>query len=244
MNAMLKNYHAAALPLAALLMFTALPAAAQRTDSVRVEGRRVVIEMGDDGRVYVDGREVGEAGAGGVYAFRLEPDADGDAIVLRAGPPRGRFVVGGLRTPRAERFLRVRPGEAPDHDFVFDFDLDRLPGEIDRALAPLREETDFLFAGRLREQAEVAGLEREARDLARDARRAEGAERQRLEQELRDRLGEIFDRKMELRRERVDRLEQELHDTRSSYDTRAAARGDMIDRRLRELLGEDDALEW
>src|SRR5690606_11524026 len=97
---------------------------------------------------------------------------------------------------------------------------------------------------RLRENAEVAELEHEARRLAREARQADGAERERLEGELRAKLEAIFDEKMKVRRERVERLERDLREARDAVDARQRARAEKIDRRLRELLGEEDALEW
>ena len=132
-------------------------------------------------------------------------------------------------------------------------DLERL-GELDHRmdLEKLRfqfsDPSRFLrFDGpglRIREHMKIAELERESRELARRAREAEGTGRSELEDELRQKLEEIFDAKMELRRERIERFEERLRAERESYQRRDDARESMIERRLRDLMGEDDALEW
>ncbi len=54
----------------------------------------------------------------------------------------------------------------------------------------------------------------------------------------------IFEKKMELRRERLAVVEERLEDQRAELQERSAARADIIERRYNELLGESDALEW
>ena len=109
-------------------------------------------------------------------------------------------------------------------------------------------EFDFDFGERWRMEVEhrreLAELERESRRLAREARRVEGDERRELESKLRSHLEEVFDKKMEIRQERLRRLEEEVASLRKQYDERASARQRMIDDRLRDLLGEDNSLEW
>lgn len=96
----------------------------------------------------------------------------------------------------------------------------------------------------VQERMKVVEMERESRELARKARRAEGAERSELEAQLRDKLEEIFEVKLELRRERIDALEEKLRSEREKLRAREEARERLIERRRSELLGEDDALEW
>jgi hypothetical protein len=91
---------------------------------------------------------------------------------------------------------------------------------------------------------EVRKLERKSRDLARDVRKAEGADKEQLEQELDDVLKEIFDRKQELRKERIEKLEERLEKSRQRYETRMSERERIIENRKNELLGEPDYLEW
>ncbi len=97
---------------------------------------------------------------------------------------------------------------------------------------------------RAEEQRRLSELERESRELARRAREAEGTDRERLEADLRRKLDEVFDAKLELRRQRIERLEERLRTEREHLRAREEARADMIDRRLRTLMGEEDLLEW
>lgn len=244
MNAMLKKQHLSLLVAMTLLLFGAGSASAQPgergRDTVRIEGSRIVIELDDDGRLVVDGRRLDGDGS---YVFRVRRGDGGDTVVLHGGEGGGLFAV---RPGRAIRSFRSAPF---DEEFTFSLDVPNVwvEGDFDRAFGPLRDELRIRrlpFAERLKENAEVADLEHEARQLARDARRAEGAERQRLERELRTKLETIFDRKMTLRRERTEALERELQEERENLQARQSARQDMIERRMRELLGKDDALEW
>lgn len=91
---------------------------------------------------------------------------------------------------------------------------------------------------------EVSDLERASRRLAREVRRADGDERGELEQQLNEKLAEIFDKKMEMRRDRIERLESLLEKERSVVEERSQARDEIIDHRFDELLGEADALDW
>lgn len=91
---------------------------------------------------------------------------------------------------------------------------------------------------------EIMRQEAETQRLARAVRDAEGAERERLESELRDALDALFEAKMALREEQIEALEAELEARREQYEARRAEHEAIVDRRLRELLGEDDVLDW
>lgn len=246
MDAMLKKQHML-WPgvIVALGLVGPLAVQAQETDTMTVRGNRIVIEVDQDGRLVIDGRQLDDDDG---YVLFAEPTDDG-SVVLRVGPEHAAGVFAGrLWGPRGA------------HGFGFWTDDGRRAGALARAipeagprlrlerdLAPLLEAWDgphVFFGDRMREHAEVADQEHEARELAREARQAEGAERRRLEEELRAKLGTIFDRKMELRQERIERLEREVQEQRSAFETRARARAEIIDRRLRELLGEEDVLDW
>ena len=94
------------------------------------------------------------------------------------------------------------------------------------------------------EDAEVRRMEREAHTLAQRVRRAEAADRSALEQELRAKLDALFEHKMDLQAERIERLEQELQEQRGRYEARRRAQDEIVERRLRELLGEKNVLDW
>lgn len=91
---------------------------------------------------------------------------------------------------------------------------------------------------------ELMEQEAETQRLARRVREAEGAERERLEAELRTALDDLFEAKMALRAERIDELEAELTERREQYEARRAEQDAIVERRLRDLLGEDDVLDW
>lgn len=98
---------------------------------------------------------------------------------------------------------------------------------------------------------EIAEGERRSRTLARQLRRAEGPERDRLARELRETLEGTFDLKQQARRQQVEamredaeRLRGELAELESELSERDAAREEIIERRRQELLGESDMLDW
>ncbi|MEX2400533.1 MAG: hypothetical protein WD423_07150 [Rhodothermales bacterium] len=97
---------------------------------------------------------------------------------------------------------------------------------------------------RIRAHRDVTELERESRRLAREVRQSGGDERRELEEQLSAKLDDIFDKKMEIRRDRIQRLESLLEKERSVVEERSQARDEIIDRRFDELLGESDVLDW
>ena len=94
------------------------------------------------------------------------------------------------------------------------------------------------------EFAELARMEREARDLSRQIKNAKDNEKAGLERELDVKLNEIFDKKIEARRKKVSRLEEELNTERGQLRTRERAKREMIERRKQELLRGNDPLSW
>lgn len=229
------------------------PAAAQvvaPADTLRVQGRTVTLALDEDGRLLIDGRPARLDREPLVVMF----DADDRVVVF--GPDR---VVR----------RRLHPGTPPRVFFEADkadtvrFHLEQELEGLDETLSemgerlkielgpPMRgalEEADFFrryFEGRdWGEQAGVVRMEQEAHRLAREARQAEGAERRRLERELREQLDALLDRKLTLREERIEHLMEEAEEQREQLRERRARRDEIIERRLRELLGEDDVLDW
>lgn len=90
---------------------------------------------------------------------------------------------------------------------------------------------------------DVTQLELEARRLAKAVRGAEGDERSRLKDELAEKLGEIFDRKQELRQEEIDRLQSKLNKAVGEREEREGIREEIIRRRMDQLIG-NSRYEW
>ena len=194
-------------------------------DTVRVESDTVVIEMQDGRRILVYGE-------------------DGDTVVV--GPddvPEVHFRRFDAVVPHLERFR----DEFGDMDFdvdVFTPDVAPLMETLHHRLDAFRHEVDVDVRARMQAQAEIARMDAESRRLAREVRAAEGAEKERLRKELEQRLDEAFEKKLELRRQRIDRLREKLAEEQDQLETRKEAREEIIERRLRELLGEEDELDW
>lgn len=168
--------------------------------------------------------------------------------------------------PRGFAF-RMRPGDGPPpfsvfdlEDFDFELDSDSLR---ERALR-FRLDADQFGADQFlpwpgfgqrgvdpATRREIAEGERQSRMLARQLRRAEGAERDRLARELRETLERTFDLKQQARREQIeamqedaDRLRRDLAELEEELSARDAARDEIIERRQQDLLGEGDELDW
>jgi hypothetical protein len=71
-----------------------------------------------------------------------------------------------------------------------------------------------------------------------------GPEKQKLVKELTGVVNQIFEVREKRRAEEAERLEQELKKIRSLLEERRKNREVIIERRVRELMGEDDALHW
>lgn len=169
---------------------------------------------------------------------------------------------GGSAAPRMEREFRLERRDRPagvrmmhrdaqgSDTLVLDFE--RITRAAERAARhPMLsferwfEDLDASPLGtRMAERAEINRMEAEARELARRAGEAEGEERDRLEAELRAHLDELFAEKLAVERERLDRRRERLEHDQQAFDERRRRRGEIIERRLRDLLGDRDVLEW
>lgn len=88
-------------------------------------------------------------------------------------------------------------------------------------------------------------MEREALRLAAQIRNEERAdEREERIDLLRERLHEAFDLKQQNRRHEIEALEDRLEDLQETLEERERMREDIVDRRLRELLGMSDDMKW
>ncbi len=242
------------LPLSALVVLLAavlaIPATAQDDQAKKEVKREIKVMVDDEGNITVNGKPA-KAGdeielEDGTKARVLKED--GKVIVMEEDDEGGRKVI------------RRRVRTAPDDDvevFVKRMkDGDHMtwhvsPGEIvDHArrmgihgIGPVLDhdfDFDFSFDGM---SPEIMELESEAREIARKASKAEGAERAQLERELSEKLNVIFDKKLEKRRERMTRLEEKLAKERAELAERSRSREAIIDRRKADLLG-DDVLKW
>lgn len=170
--------------------------------------------------------------------FTMEEDAP-----LRVRSENGTVIV--EEDDGARRRVEVHRGDAPPA-FAFDgprgslrmaLDLDSLTHELDGRRWLSRGVDAETRRG-------IADGERQSRDLARRLRDADGAERDRLERELRETLERTFELKQQARRERAERMREEAAEIERELDERQAARREIIERRERELRGERDALAW
>lgn len=232
--------------LAALIGVATLPSAfAQDRSAVHIELR--------DGKAYVNGKLIESEGND-----RVTVEADGGKTVIVHFDDDGRAVWAG-NAGESER-----PGvfafSLGDNEFKFDKDLpDRLrelrlhgdgPGNafflngdaFDSDMALLRERGPQFFGRRA--DPKMMAMERDINQKVRELRRADEADKARLEAELDALLENAFEAKLQVQREEAERLEERLTELRDLLDERAAAREDIIARRKSELLGRRDVLDW
>ena len=218
--------------------------------------------------VLVNGKDAGQADGerveftsenGKTFVIRTDGD-DGIAWIGDDAMPRkfGIFSADSLRSNRLSWELSAHPeGEARL------FFRDRMAHAEDGLTSPAFPERMFqLGADRIRSpqmemlleggapwgsalmNPELLGMERRIEELGRQARRAEGSERERLEADLDDLLNEAFDLKMEAERKQVEDLESRIKSLRERITERADSRADIIAKRKRQLLGEKSILDW
>ena len=87
-------------------------------------------------------------------------------------------------------------------------------------------------------------LERRSRDLAERYRRADDADKEALHGELLKALEQQFDVRLERHRVEAEMIERRLAELRRYLDERAAHRDQIIERRLGELTGAAEPLDW
>lgn len=234
----------------ALAAGTLLPAAAQDrdtpADTVRIQGKSFSVEV-IGGKVILNGEEWTGDGP-------LVLDEEGELEIDVRGPHRVHRMI--RRGPgHAVWFGRDDDEDEADDENVFVFETDddavgRLRERVlrlddDRMFFPGNPDAAFgVFRERRMESREVREMERNAERLARDVRRAEGDERAAKEAELRKLLESIFDRKMALREEALQKQQKEMAEERARLDRRRQARADIVERRLKQLLGERDVFAW
>ena len=96
----------------------------------------------------------------------------------------------------------------------------------------------------LHQNPELRKLERETQVLAKKYGQAQDREKDKLETELRDKLSETFDKKLELQAEEVERLEKLLEKFRQRLETRRKNRKVIIQKRFEQITEQEDDLVW
>ncbi len=229
------------LALAAILVLFTIPAMAQET----VERKVIHIEV-KDGKVYVNGEMVKEL-ENKDARIRFSRDGDDDFVFFSddGDAAHRRFA---FRSPRFLEELGNEPvmgfagRDFPNayHEFDVAFDLEPLHEN----LAILREGMNAPYVVSSTNNKEIMRLERKSRDIARKLRNSEGEEREELNQELENMLNQIFDMKLESLQERIEKMSGELDELRARVQERVSSRAEIINRRLRELRGERNTLDW
>ena len=219
--------------LALLAVFVvARPAAAQEdveADTIYVTGDKTLVIVGDDGKRII---------------VRSAGDIDWPEIITgdHISPHVFELNPGRWRAPRVEFRGRHFDDEDDENNFVFYNDL---LGRVDGLLADgIGDDFTVRLGDSMKERSEIRKMEAESHQLARRARRADGDERAQLEQELEEKLNEIFDRKQALREKRVEKLREEMDKALDEQNDREQNRNEIITRRLRELLGQRDRYDW
>lgn len=73
---------------------------------------------------------------------------------------------------------------------------------------------------------------------------ANNSEKEKIKNDLKKQLAELFEQKEIERKQEVARLEQELKELKQSLQVRMQNKKEIIDRRIQELLHEDKFLDW
>lgn len=124
-------------------------------------------------------------------------------------------------------------------------DFDRVTRMARRHMPDLRRNLRrFEFERMMDESSVVVEMEKEARELSRRARAAEGSERRQLEAELRTHLESLMQEKLAHEERVLERRRTRLEEESRRLQERRERRTDIIERRFRDLLGERDVLEW
>jgi len=122
--------------------------------------------------------------------------------------------------------------------------MDDFGPRIDRLRPRFKFDRDFAYEIRSFRDQELRRLEQEAHSIARNARRADGSEKADLEKQLDQKLNEIFDYKLELRKKAIERAQKHVAELKERQAKRKSAREEIIKKRKDELLGVDRYLEW
>lgn len=222
-----------------------------RTIVLTEDGETVTIKM-KDGVTTVNGVEVPEGesisdylpegfsayigdGDGNIFSLR-----DGNRFMIREKLPRGSsvwFSDEGVKAPNTFSFR----GDYPLIEDFKRFNEMKFDGPEGAYLTHVRDLAGGYFSAMT---PEISKKEREARELSRQIRTAEGSEKRELESKLDALLVEIFDAKLELRQERLEKSRAEVEKMEAELSERQRNKNEIIQRRKAELTGKGDYLEW
>ena len=203
---------------------------------------------GRHGEGFEGRRRGGEHRPGSRFGRGRSERGPGRESMRRRGP-------GGPRRPMGPSRFGRRPGEPGEGLELF---AEIAPEEAEE-LQRLRRENRREFFMRMREimpemrrliemrERDPEGFERtiherhiehRAMRLAQEAREAEGDRHEELIEQVRRHLDELFEVRMRDRDTRIEQLEHELERLRHEQEQRRDQRGELIERRLAELMGE------
>jgi len=88
-------------------------------------------------------------------------------------------------------------------------------------------------------------LEREAWNLSRQYRQTEDDKvKARLKEELKNLLDQVFDFRQMNRQEEIEKLEKRLAELKENNQKRLANKEEIVQRRLKQILGDEKGMEW
>lgn len=128
---------------------------------------------------------------------------------------------------------------------------DLRPDDFKNALSKAFREMRFMEALKERNPERYARvseeklLESQSRELAQMYRQSDDdAEKERLRKEMEDLLNKLFDYRQVNRQDEMDRLEKKLAELKEANQERLENKSEIVERRLRELLGKQKGFEW
>jgi plasmid stabilization system protein ParE len=137
---------------------------------------------------------------------------------------------------RAEKLARLREERPEMHAHVL-----RESWEQMNHLSRLKEHDPAEYERMMKQQK----LERAAGALAEKIRRSEAEEeREKLTAQLREHLASLFDMRETGREREVKEMERRLADLRKVLAERQSRKAEIIERRVGQMIGRGDALEW
>lgn len=90
----------------------------------------------------------------------------------------------------------------------------------------------------------TSAAEAKVQKAAEAARRADGAEKDRLVKELEAALGEQFDAKLAQQELQVKKMTEEIGKLKARIEARRAKKASMVKKRLADMTGEGDGWDW
>ena len=87
-------------------------------------------------------------------------------------------------------------------------------------------------------------LERQTRELAEHCRHASGDERAKFREQLEDLVDKHFEVRQQRRLLELKRLESQLQRLREAIDRRAKARKKLVEKRMTDLIGPEEGMEF